>query len=274
MRTILRMMLFGMIGSSLGCATAGRLAGALQGLGDMAGAGAANTVPGRPRPPRLLSSNVRLAAAPSNQQLAAYYCAQRVDVPSFVSPCRVFGEIPTRESIQFRFAVDLTLENQNAIPLPVAEALLAFTAFPSASGQQNLGALCVDLDREGAPARPNPSGCRDRQGDIRTVDDFGRAAVGFLFAVATGREDPANVRIRTIPPGGNLQVTVTLGLDPETTVNLVRTMSERSLEAVTRGQTPRFTIPYRFEGTVWVNVERFGRFAVAIPPVAGEFNLQ
>lgn len=272
MRTMVRVMVLGAtVGLGLGCANAGQLAGALSGL---QGAGGAGGAAARPNPPRLVSSNVRLAAAPTNQQLAAYYCAQLVNVPAIISPCRAFGQIPTRENIQFRFAVDLTLENQNTIPLPVAEALMAFTAYPAATGQQNLGALCVNIDQEGVAPRANPNGCREGQGDIRTLADFGRAAANFLFAVATGQEDPANVRVRTIPPGGNIQVTLTLGLDPEVTLNLIRTMSEQNINGLQRGQMPRFTIPYRFEGTVWVNVERFGRFAVAIPQVSGEFNLQ
>ncbi len=260
-----------MAASMFGCAHAGQLAGALGGL---QGGGAGGPAAVRPNPPRLTSSNVRLARAPTNQQLAAYYCSQLVNVPAIISPCRAFGNIPTRADIQFNFAVELTLENQNTIPLPVAEALMAFTAYPAATGQQNLGALCVNIDREGAVPQANPNGCREGSGDIRTVADFGRAAVNFLFAVATGQEDPANVRVRTIPHGGNIQVTINLGLDPEVTLNLVRTMSEQNINGIQRGQLPRFTIPYRFEGTVWVNVERFGRFAVAIPQVTGEFNLQ
>lgn len=269
-RPLSRLSLALVAASALGCGSAQQLAGALGGL--QGGAGGASPV--RPNPPRLVSSNVRLAAAPTNQQLAAYYCAQTVNVPAIVSPCRVFGAIPTRADIRFSFAVNLTLENTNQVPLPVAEALMAFTAYPQATGQQNLGALCVSIDQEGAAPRANPTGCRERAGDIRTVEDFGRAAANFLFAVATGQEDPANVRVRTIPPGGRIDVTLTLGLDPETTLGLVRTMSEQAVQGLQRGQAPRFSIPYQFEGTVWVNVERFGRFAVAVPQVSGQFDLQ
>lgn len=249
-----------------GCSSASQLAGGVLGQRG-GGAGAV-----RPNPPTLLRTAVRLADHPTEQQLAAYYCAQTVRVPALVSPCRVFGAIPTRESMRFNFAVDLTLRNDNSVPLPTAEALLAFTAYPAASGQSNLGALCVSLRNENEVA-DLPTGCVDRGDSIRTMADFGNAAARFLFNVASGQTRVSDVRIRTIPPGGEIRVTVNLGLDPESTLGLVRTMSETAIQGLQRGQQPHFVIPYQLEGSLWVEVERFGRFAVAIPPTRGEFDL-
>lgn len=248
------------------CASVGQLEGQLAGNGD-------GTV--RPTPPVLVSSEVRLVEAPTNQQLAAYYCDALVHVPApLPSPCMIFGAIPTRADIRFTFAVNLAFRNDNAVPLPMAEALMAFTAFPQVNGQTNLGAVCLGLDQPGDVPPNNPNGCRDRAGDIRTMADFGQAAASFLFAVATGQEHVGDVRVRTIPPHGNAQVTVRLGLDPQTTLGLVQTLSTDAIATLRQGQQPRFAIPYRFQGTLWVNVEHFGRFAVAVPPVDGAFNLQ
>ncbi len=249
------------------CQSAMQLAGALQGQGR----GGASSI-ARPNPPTLLRTEVRLAERPTEQQLAAYYCSQLVNVPAIISPCRVFGQIPTRDSLRFTFAVDLTLRNDNQIPLPTAEALLAFTAYPQATGQQNLGALCVSLRDERA-VTDAPNGCRDTGNSIRTMADFAGAAARFLFNVATNQTRFEDVRIRTIPPGGEIHVVVSLGLDPESTVGLIRTMSESQIQGVQRGQAPHFTIPYNLEGSLWVEVQNFGRFAVAIPATRGEFDL-
>lgn len=249
------------------CSSATQLAGVL----GQQGAGGAGAV-ARPNPPTLVRTEVHLAEHPTEGQLAAYYCAQTVNVPAMISPCRVFGAIPARDSLRFTFAVDLTLRNDNRIPLPTAEALLAFTAYPAATGQHNLGALCVSLRNEGE-VTDLPTGCRDRGDSIRTMADFGNAAARFLFNAATGQTRVQDVRIRTIPPGGEIRVTVSLGLDPESTLGLVRTMSETAIQGLQRGQAPHFVIPYQLEGSLWVEVENFGRFAVAIPQTRGEFDL-
>jgi hypothetical protein len=247
------------------CSSATQLAGALGGQG-RGGAGV------RPNAPTLVRTEVRLAEHPTEQQLAAYYCAQAVNVPAMVSPCRVFGAIPTRDSMRFTFSVDLTLRNDNRIPLPTAEALLAFTAYPAATGQRNLGALCVSL-RNADQVTDAPEGCRDRGDGIRTMSDFGAATGRFLFNAATGQTRVQDVRVRTIPPGEEIHVVVSLGLDPESTLALVRTMSESAMQGLQRGQQPRFVIPYALEGSLWVEVENFGRFAVSIPQSRGEFDL-
>ncbi len=265
LRTILGVALLGATMAS--CASATQLAGALGGQGGAAGGPIA-----RPAPPTLLRTEVRLARHPSEQQLAAYYCAQAVSVPAIVSPCRVFGPQPTREDLTFTFSVDLTLRNDNRIPLPTAEALLAFTAYPQATGQRNLGALCVSL-RNAEQVTDAPDGCRDPGAGIRTMADFGNAAARFLYNVASGQTRVQDVRIRTIPPGGEIHVVVSLGLDPVTTLALMRTMSESAIQSLQRGQQPHFTIPYQLEGSLWVEVENFGRFAVAIPQTRGEFDL-
>ncbi|MFO0649812.1 MAG: hypothetical protein U0326_26575 [Polyangiales bacterium] len=255
--------------SLMSCQSAAQLAST---LANGAGGGAGGGALGRPNPPTLLHTDVRLTERPTEQQLAAYYCSQAVNVPAIISPCRVFGAIPTRDSLRFTFAVDLTLRNDNRIPLPTAEALLAFTAYPQAAGQHNLGALCVSLRNEDQ-VTDLPDGCRDRGDNIRTMADFGGAAARFLFNVATGQTRVQDVRIRTIPPGGEIHVVVSLGLDPESTVGLIRTMSESSIQGLQRGQQPHFTIPYQLEGSLWIEVQNFGRFAVAIPQTRGEFDL-
>ena len=80
-------------------------------------------------------------------------------------------------------------------------------------------------------------------------------------AASPSRHDATSAKVRTIPANGNATARLTLALDPDQTLQLIRRMSEGLMQQVQRGQTPTFEIPYRLEGTVWVNVERFGRIA-------------
>jgi hypothetical protein len=41
---------------------------------------------------------------------------------------------------------------------------------------------------------------------------------------------------------------------------------------VKQGKVPRFAIPYSLDGSVWVNVENFGKIAASFGPVSGQFN--
>jgi hypothetical protein len=254
-----------LLATAPGCADLQRLATTALDRSTLSRGGIAN-----PIPPRVTVADVRLTEAPTNEMLAAYYCAQ-VAGP-FV--CGLLGRVPAREEIRFVFAVDLDVRNANAFPLPLVEVLSAFTAYPQATGRQNLGAVCLSLCESGDCPQNSAQACRSSQSDIRTMDDFARAAVGFLIAVADGRERFENLRVRTIAPNGQTRATIRLQLDADTVLSLVRTMSEQAIQQAQRGQQVQFAIPYQFEGTVWVNIEHFGRLAVAVPPVRGTWNLQ
>jgi hypothetical protein len=231
------------------------------------------TTPGatRPVPPSVNVAGVRLVRAPSNQLLAAYYCTQVA--PPFV--CGLFGPLPQPSDLRFQFDIDLDLTNPNAFAVPTVELLAAFTAFPQASGQQNLGAVCLSLCDDPTQCTQNgPNACRSTASDIRGIDDFARATASFLVAVAEGQEQLDNLRVRTIPPNGQMRATLHLELAPDTVLSLIRTLSNDAIQQLQQGQQPRFTIPYRVEGTVWINVEHFGRIAANVPAFEGTWQLQ
>jgi hypothetical protein len=224
-----------------------------------------------PTPPTVAVAQVRLEHAPTNQMLAGYYCTQVA--PAVV--CGLIGPVPQQQDLQFVFAVDLDVTNTNAYDIPVVELLAAFTAFPDAQGQANLGAACLTFCDDPSNCPQNgPNACRSDQHDIRTLSDFAAATVGFLVAVAEGQESLSNLRVRTIPANGTTRATVRLRLDPNTVLSLLRTMSQDAITTIQSGRQPQFSIPYQFEGTVWINVEHFGRFAARIPPYRGTWNLQ
>jgi len=229
------------------------------------GAVPAGTNGSDPVPPEVRVAEVRLADAPTNGELAAYYCAQIA--PAFV--CRVFGPVRRAEEMRFVFDVALEIENRNAVPLPVVSALFAFTAYPD-EDERSLGTACVQLCGE---CEPDADACRSETPEIRDVDDFANAATGFLIDVARGERRFEDLRVRTVPAGDRIRLVTQLELDAEQTVALVRRMARETVEQVRRGEEATFAIPYRLEGSVWVEVESFGRFAATFPPHDGEWEL-
>ncbi|MBL8680701.1 MAG: hypothetical protein JNK05_16095 [Myxococcales bacterium] len=223
-----------------------------------------------PEPPRVRVEQVRLTRAPRNEHIAMYFCT-RVAPPIV---CSIFGPIPTREDLQFQFTTDLDFENPNQIPLPLVEVLAGFTIFPEVTGEQNLGAVCLNLCEDPASCPPAQNACRSDQRDIRTIDDFARATVNFLVGVATGQQRFENLRIRTLAPGAHTRTQVHLQLDPDAVLRVIEHVGNNAVQQAQRGQQVRFDIPYRFEGTVWLRVENFGRFAASVPPFTGTWQLE
>jgi hypothetical protein len=222
-----------------------------------------------PTPPRVTVSQVRLTRAPTNEQLAAHFCT-RVAPPLV---CALLGPAPSREDLQFQFTTDLEFENTNQVPLPLVEILAGFTVFPQATGERNLGAACLNLCEDPARCPPSTDACRSDARDIRTLDDFAGAAVNFLSAVATGQQRIENLRVRTLAPGARTRTQIHLQIDPDALLRVIEHSAARTLSQAQQGQPARFEIPWRFEGTAWLRVEGFGRFAAAIPPVTGTWQL-
>lgn len=245
--------------ASAGCAQLNSLAGSLGQGGGVAGA-----IP----KPSVSVSGVRLERAPSAKDVAGVLCKK-------VAPAFVCGLLGGGDgNLQFRFAVDLEFKNESNIPIPLVELLAAFTAFPEAQGAQNLGATCISLCEDPAScAQGGATACKADGKDIRSMADFGKAAAGFLFAVATGQEKLENLKIKTVAPKGKTSVTFRLELNPEQILGLVTQLSGSVMDQVKQGKSPSFAIPYKLEGTVWVTIQGLGRIGITLPSFGGAFNI-
>jgi hypothetical protein len=220
-----------------------------------------------PRPPRIAVSGVTLEAHPAPELVARALCPRVAPEPV----CLILGGAPGLDQLRITFALGLDVTNDNAFPLPLVEALVAFTAYPQQAAQ-NLGAVCLSFCEQGAQCPVAADACRSGQG-IRTMSDFTMAAVGFLAAVAVGKESVGNLKVRTIAPGQTTHVSVALQLDPVQTLGLLQQFAGTSLEAVKRGSVPVVEIPYAVEGTAWVHVEHFGKIGAGFGAVQGAWRL-
>lgn len=232
----------------------------------------------RPTPPTVRLVETRLAHAPTNEQIGLHYCtvaASQSPAGAFgAMACRAFGPLPTRADLQFRFQVEMEAANPGRVPLPMVEALVAFKAFPDSSDSANLGAVCLSLcdDPANCP-QGGASACESTAPEIRDMDSFARAAVGFLISVAVGQRRFEDLRIRTIQPNERIRFVAELSLDIDQTLSLIERTVRGAVDGAQRGQTPNIQIPYEVEGSVFVEVESFGRFAASFPAVAGNWDL-
>jgi hypothetical protein len=232
----------------------------------------------RPSPPTVRLVETRLAHAPTNEQIGLHYCtvyASRSPAGAFgAMACRAFGPLPTREDLQFRFQVEMDAANPGRVPLPMVEALVAFKAFPDSGDTANLGAVCLSLCEDPANCpQGRANACESNEPEIHDMDSFARAAVGFLVSVAVGQRRFEDLRIRTIQPNDHIRFVAELSLDIDQTLSLIERTVRGAVDGAQRGQTPNIQIPYEVEGSVFVEVENFGRFAASFPGVRGNWDL-
>lgn len=256
------------------------------------------------RPPSVQARGVRLVQHPTPEAVARWYCDQQL------SPflCQALGPTPSPDQLKFVFDVDLAFTNPNTVPVPVVAALVALTVFPegqpvpgrgsstsTTSGgsilglptgrpatsdtsstpadDETLGTVCVALcEDDGSTCVQDPDACR-LEGSIRDIDDFAGAAIGFLTSLAVGQRRFEDLRVRTIPAGQSTTVSFRLSIDPERMLRvLVRVFSDIVTD-FQAGRTPQLVIPYELEGTAFLNVEGFGRFAAEFPRYEDRWSL-
>jgi hypothetical protein len=253
--------------------------GAGAGLGRMLyGNRTGNLAGQRPSAPTVRMVETRLVHAPTNEQLGLHYCqvyASRSPAGPFGAlACRALGALPTREDLQFTFEVEMEAANPGRVPLPMVEALIAFRAFPGSSDTRNLGTVCLSLCEDPASCPQGRAGaCQSDEREIRDLDSFATAAAGFLVSVALGQRRLEDLRVRTIAPSDRLRFVASLSLDVDQALSLIERAAGSAVQSAQRGQTPRFDIPYEVEGSVFVEVEGFGRFAASFPAASGHWDL-
>ncbi len=229
-----------------------------------------NTTPGalKPNPPKLTVAEIALVHAPSADTIAKALCPQVAPQPV----CMMMGS-PNQADLAFVFSVAIDVANDNSIPLPLVEALAAFTAFPGAS-QKNLGSVCLSMcDDPNSCPQGKPDACSSGN-EVRTSRDYATAAAGFLLNVATGQDKLDNLKIKTIAAHGTTRVIIKLALNPDMMVSLLSQLASDAIAQVKRGSTPTFSIPYSLEGTVWVNVQSFGKIAAGFGPTTGTWQIK
>ena len=234
-------------------------------------------------PPTIVFQGAKLAQAPTQQRLAAYYCPDVVPAP-FGLPggstvvCRgLFGGRPSPAEMAVAFDLKFKVSNPNQIPVPLADVLAAVTVFPDA-GNRSLGATCVHLcapDQPGCTGLADPGACQASSRDIRSMSDFANATANLLITngISAAIGQPPSFTAPRVAAGTELDVVVRYSFGPEELLGILRQIASQSVDQLKAGRAVTFNIPYRIEGTVWFDAGSFGRVPVGFGPVEGTWEL-
>jgi len=247
-------------------ATAG-VAG-LAGIG-LVGCDALKNAVGEIAPPGAEFVGIDLIDRPSARELARYGCYEYV--PAGDNLCSFAGlNRVNKKNLLFSFDIVFDLSNNNEkIPIPLVEILLATTVFDG----ENLGAVCIsfcDPESEECESETNAEGACDAEGAeeiksaadiVPTVDELQELAKD----VATGEFD--NSEFRTIPAQGEVEAHIQFDFNIDTMIGLMEHIFLDLGEDILDGRNLSVTIPYSMDGTLFFNIPSMGRHAIGFGPV-------
>lgn len=223
-----------------------------------------------------------LVEAPSRSAMSAWMCPRVLVDGGFSASvaqvaCLPLGFAPPSTSLRVSFDLRFKVANPNNFPIPVAQLLIAAKVFPGA-GAQTLGAVCVQFcqpGQAGCTGQPEPGACAANGQDIRSAEDFRRAAANLLFATgiqALGGQQPT-FDMPQVMSGQELTLVARFSFGPEALLAILQKVAKQSLSQLQSGKKVVFSIPYDIEGSIWFDVGSLGRVAVGYGPATGTWVL-
>jgi hypothetical protein len=175
------------------------------------------------------------------------------------------------------FDLSFRISNPNGIPIPLASVLAAVTVFP-ASGNQRLGAVCMQLCGEGETSCTGhalPGACQASSRDIRSLDDFTEAATNLLFSsgLSAAMGQPPSFVAPRLAASGQMDVAVRFTFGVDQLLETLHQLAQQSVNELRSGHPVTFGIPYRIEGTIFFDAGSLGRIAVGYGPFNGTWIL-
>jgi len=230
--------------------------------------------------PTVTYKSAELVQSPSQDMMAAYYCPQVVPDPFgwTTAACALsFGAAPPSSEMVVAFNLQFNVHNPNHFPIPVAEMLTAVTLFPGQSSQP-LGTSCVVFcspDEPGCTGQPGPESCTAKSGDIRSLEDFTNATANLIVAsgVSLLEGQAPSFKMPEVVQDGEAAIEARLAFGADPMLQALEQLAYQSVDQLALGEPPTFTIPYRIEGTVWLDVGSLGRVAVGFGPVDGSWTI-
>ncbi len=211
--------------------------------------------------PGLNLKSTALVRSPSWQNLAAYYFG--------------IGATPAASDLEFAFDLDFETDNPNPFPIPTTEILTALSVL-TGDGQEDmtrLGAICFTFCADDDPDCAQPTdgtACQSRDDDIYDIGDVPGAAVDGLVNlasdIATGQDVAGNTRRRLIPANAidGFKIRFSVGVDPM--LNVLESFVGQWATAALAGQDVQLDIPYRTNGTLWLQIPYLGRAGLGFGP--------
>ncbi len=222
--------------------------------------------------PEVELAETTLIAAPSVQQIAAYYCPELNPDPITATACSVaVGPPPAEHQMQFHFELRYSVNNPNEFPVPTTEILAAIDVFRG-SDNVELGAVCTVLCNPGDVActgEPGENSCKSDEADIETIEDVENRIIDLLFLTidAAINGELENLAVRMIPAGAkNFEVRVRFSLGLNAMIDIMRHLVDQLVDDVLKGNDLSFEIPFSVHGSLWFDLPILGRVALGYGP--------
>jgi hypothetical protein len=244
---------------------------AAAGLGTQVGCDAVGGALGDDLPSAALS-RVDLLESPNVNQMLGYGCGE---LGFGATTCSFAGlDVPRKQDLLFRFDVVFDVENPSAVPIPLVETLLGFTAFQTA----NLGSVCVsycDPEEEDCTAGINLEGACDpgTAKGVKGPEDL-IPSVEELVTVAAELEngvDPSDWQVLSPGKGLETHIQFDLGIDPM--LDLTNSLLDQSVNEFLDGKKVSMEVPYTVEGTLFFDVPDVDKYAIGFGPFADTWDL-
>jgi hypothetical protein len=238
-------------------------------------------------PPRVHLRGVGIAERPSVQQLEASLCPRVLHegparVASTDSTCaRLLGPAPL-VSPSLTFDLDLVIENQNYVPMPVSEILVGINLFPDENVASWPGVSCMALCPQDNPfcwndeaERPAQHPCEGARRGVPSERDYTGAHPDLIFArgVLLARGDRPRLEQPVLPPRSKTAVTARFSFVPGALVEVLTSSTRDTGAALRRGQPLPLVLPYEIDGAVYVSAGSGQRVGQAFGPVRGTWSL-
>lgn len=254
--------------------TIGMVAAVAAGLAALVGCDQVPKRVGGTELPTASLNRVDLLSAPSVDQLLGYGCGE---VLGLGAACRLAGlDVPRKQDLLFQLDVVFDVDNPTAVPIPLVETLLGFTAFDTA----NLGSVCVtfcDPDAQDcAPGLNLPGACDPGSAkDVKGPEDLIPAAdLEELVTLAGALEDgidPADWRVIGAGQAVETHVQFDLGVDPM--LDLCASLLDQSVQEFLDGERVSMAVPYTVEGTLFFEVPDIEKYAIGFGPLSDTWDL-
>lgn len=223
--------------------------------------------------PTLGMKSATLVQNPTANQLVAYYCPELLGA-TLCTP--VLGGAPAKADLSFYFDMRFDAGNSGDLPVPLLEMLLGLTVFPGVD-EESLGSTCVRFCAADDPTcngEPAPNSCKTDDQTVDSLEDFGAALAGFVFAAAAGAPNVEdNLKLRVIPPGKDIEVSVVFGLDVDTVLDLLLHLADQAGSSLLNGKAVEFDIPYAARGTLFFDVPIIGRQPLGFGPYSDTWKI-
>jgi hypothetical protein len=233
-------------------------------------------------PPRATLRGIELSERPSARQLEAALCPRVLrEGPQrpgeTTETCmQLVGPAPS-ESLSLTFDLDLVVENQNYVAMPLSEVLVGVNLFPEDPAPWE-GVSCMALCPAGDPycwTETEKRPCEGARRGVPSEGDYVGAHPDLVYAkgVLLARGDHPRRDQLMVPARSKVPITARFSLVPGAIVEVLTARARDRGADLRQGKPLPLSIPYEIDGAVYVVAPSGKRLGQSFGPVHGTWSL-